>query len=269
MPYTGPLQATSWVSRAADSLRKTVLLAVRPLDTFTNVPADVPFRVFLKEFPQARPIQSLSGFLCFEGLLYKGENGVDQEILYRARADIDYTLIAEPDRVLADWFYQKPKANENWSFEFIRKVRLVGRPIPPPAPNEPPFGPSQWEPIEWVPNPSYPFPTNATLLRGIVKEEGAADAPPLQAVVVRATYRRFKKPAVAQPGSELVAVESLSNKRGEFVLFFKALPPNNPTKNPTTQDIKVGPMINGEFQEQSATIVEGTTKKIIIDAILP
>lgn len=263
MPYTGSIKTKSWVTVPGDSLRKTVLLAMRPVDTFTKSPVEVPMRVVLKEFPQARPIRSQSGFFCFEGLL---DTEGKEELLFKAQAGVDYTLIAEPDRVVADWFYQQPRDGENWSFEFERKVRLVGRPIPPEVPNKPPPAPSQYEPIEWVPKPSYPFPANATLLRGIVTDGNEEKARRLSGIVVRAQYSRFEQPAEVRPGPKLVTVETLSDKQGEFVLFFKALPPSaGPKANPvTTQVIQVGPVVDGQFRPKPKTIEEGTTKNMKI-----
>jgi hypothetical protein len=240
MPYTRPFFTRFLVSYAGDSSQRRLALAVRPIDTFTGMPVTAPVRVKLKELPDARAVRNESGFFCFEGR--EDENG--NEIIYKAG---DYTLIAEPDRVVADWFFLEPVPGQPWSFEFTRKITLpMGTPKNPV------------EPIRWSPNPSYPFPYNSTLVRGTVKQGGG----PLAGVVVSTTYKQTDPQDTSVTKDHLI--ETQSDEKGEFVLFFQALPPATPLP-PATQKILLTAVKNGQQIQQQANIMEGTaTNEVVV-----
>ena len=190
MNFTRPFVTTHFVDfEEGDSHRHGLSIALRPIDEFTQDLLGIPLRVKLKERPKLRPLQNLSGFVCFEDLQVG-----------------KYTLLIDRDPAIADLFYVKPPQG-TWTdkFEFLTEVfaNVV----------------SSFD-LHFVPRPStYPFPTNATLLRGIVTQgstAGVADA------VVRATYREVnpQDPTLQIPRT----VEALTNAKGEYALFFKRLP---------------------------------------------
>jgi len=199
--------------------------------------------VELKELPHLQPVRNQSGFFCFEAKVEKDETSTLAG---------EFTLIAEPDPVVANWFFMEPPTGKPWSFEFTRKVTL---PMKDPAnPNEPTRWPQ--EPIRWAPNPSYPFPENSTLVRGVVQGPGQ-DPPKLPGIVVRATYKQTTTDPQATRPTIDHTIATQSDEKGEFVLFFQALP--EPTQKITVTAVK-----NGQQIEQSPEIKEGkTTSKVV------
>jgi hypothetical protein len=238
MPGSRESSGRSLVTYPGDKLRRRVLLAVRPIDTFTGAPANVPIRVALKEFPQARPIRTASGFFCFEGHLNEEEN----EVLYKIGQKREYTLVVEPDRVTADWYYLQPVDDADWSFEFTRKVTL---------PKADPKNPE--ERISFAPNPSYPFPLKSTLVRGKVVQPQAGVTG--GAVVVRAEYDQADSQEVSSTIKQTTKTQI--NQRGDFVLFFKSMAT-------AQQDITVIATMNGQEKQQSTKIREGEATKGVV-----
>lgn len=80
------------------------------------------------------------------------------------------------------------------------------------------------------PKPAYPFPANATLVRGVVKNTGP---------LVNAQVSVTGKP-----------IETITDERGEFVLYFKGI---------KEEDITIEIKKHGNTTTVSATIEEGKT----------
>lgn len=93
--------------------------------------------------------------------------------------------------------------------------------------------------IALKPNPRYPFPANATLLRGQIESSSGKTVTGLR---------------VGVDGRD---IENLADSKGEFVLYFKNIA--------KTEEVTL--TINGEAVESSFTVQEGKTvssKKILI-----
>jgi len=84
--------------------------------------------------------------------------------------------------------------------------------------------------ITLMPNPSYPFPDNATLIRGLVR-----DTAPIASAEIRATGQ---------------TAHSFTDAKGEFVLFFKGI---------KKDDIALEITKNGNTEVRMITIMEGRT----------
>lgn len=221
MIYTRPFVTTRFVAHAGDSRTHVLSLAVEVLDAFTRRPAEVSLRVLLKERPRFSPLLTRGGFYCFEAV----PAGT-------------YTLLVEPDRTNADWFYLQPRPGENWSDGFERAVTL-----PMPDPKRP------LETVALSPKPSYHFPPNATLIRGRVVR--GANSDPIAAAVVKTNYSQVDPKDTSNQVA--VDVETQTDIEGEFVLFFQALP----TK---FQTVTLTAMKGAQLPPQPIEIEEGTTK---------
>jgi hypothetical protein len=193
MSYTRPFNAQTFTAYAGDTAARTLALAVNVLDTFTNRLAAVKLRVQLKERPRLRPSVNIRGVYCFEDV----PNGT-------------YTLITEPDRVTADFYFLQPPLGNPWPNTFETAVAL-----PRPNPQSPVVN------VPLAPNPSYPFPADSTLLRGRATQN--AGAQPAAGAVVTAQYDQAD-PADPQNSTIAVTVETQSDLSGEYVLFFQELP---------------------------------------------
>jgi hypothetical protein len=223
MTFVHPFVTKRFIAHAGDLYSRRLSLAVSVTDAFTGKQPSVPLRVLLKELPRARTLHSLSGFFGFEDI----ENG-------------NYTLVVEPDPTTADWFYLQPQAGEDWTDKFERPVTL-------PLPN-------QLSPLVIVtlsPKTSYPFPVNATLIRGTVTKE--PPNPEVAGAIVRSAYKQVNPNDVDQPPVTVV-VETQSNHDGEYVLFFQKLPGR-------TQQVILTALSSGQQVQQPVLITEGTMKK--------
>jgi len=218
--YTRPFITPRFIAHAGDSRVHRLSLAVMVLDAFTEEPPLIPMSVRLKGLPQSAAVRNGSGFFCFEGDLPPGP----------------YTLVFKPDRTTSDWYYLEP-VGPVWEDTFERGVNL---PLPDPL--------SPLEVATFVPKPSYPFPANATLVRGRVTR-GTPDG--VGGVVVSTSYQHVDPPG-GPPGP--VAVKTLTDREGEFVLFFKRLPG-------ATQTVTLSADMSGAHAQQPVTITEGTTRK--------
>jgi hypothetical protein len=226
MIFTRPFITRQFIDPEVGDLHKHELsIAFRPIDEFTHEQPTVSLRVTLKEIPNARAIRNQSGFFCFEEIPAG-----------------DYTLLLEPDRVNGDWFYLKPDPGQPWTLSFERSIRLL--------PN------SLLEfPLTFSPNPSYPFPANATLLRGVVTQGTPAG---VSNAVVTAIYDQ------ANPADPILTipttVQTLTNQTGEYVLFFENLakPVSDPIKLTAQKDGSTG-------KRDDVVITEGKTNKATID----
>lgn len=236
MIYTRPYVTKKFIAYAGDSRTADVALAIRVTDAFTAGPAQVPLSVRLKELPRIRPIRGESSFYCFEGTETVIIDGLT--IISNPIPNGNYTLLVEPDPTSGNQFNLQPKQpGQPWTTNFERPIVL---PLPNPL-----------QPLEVVtlsPTPAYPFPANATLIRGTVKKFGVA----VGAAVVSTTYDQVDPADTTQTIS--VDVETITDPAGEYVLFFKSLPAN-------TQNITVVAKKNADQNQITPTIIEGSTLK--------
>jgi hypothetical protein len=223
MTLTRPFVTRRFIAYAGDAHSHMLSLAVSVIDGFTGKQANAPLRVYLKELRRARLLRSQSGLFCFEEL----------------RAG-NYTLVVEPDPTTADWFYLKPRPNEGWTEKFERPITL---PLPDPL--------SPLETVTLSPKSSYPFPANSTLVRGTVTR-GAANVS-VAGAVISTTYSQVNPNDVGGP-PVVVAIETQSDRDGEYVLFFQKLPGK-------TQPVVVTGVKDGQQVQQPVPITEGTMTK--------
>ena len=201
MPYSRPYAGKSLVAYVGDSLEKRTTLAVRTIDTFSGALVSLR-RVTLKEIPRSRAFRTIGGFYCFEETFDENKDETTTG---------NFTLILEPEESDADCFFLEPRNGEAWTFEFSRNVIL-----PMPDPKNP------LEEIRLAPSPSYPFPQNTTLARGVVVRGGGNKPPTLPGAVVQSEY--FSADPVDPSLKKKRTIKTQSDKKGEFVLFFLALP---------------------------------------------
>jgi hypothetical protein len=188
MTFTRPVTTTRFIDyELGDSYRHRLSIAIRPIDEFTSVGPEIPIRLKLKEIPRLAALRNLSGHLCFEEI-----------------AAGNYKLMVEPDPI-ADRFYVRPLQGP-WIDTF--EIPLVV------APNL-----LLSFDLNLSPRPSYPFPPNATLVRGFVTQGTPAG---VGNAVVRATYKEVNPRDTTLTVQK--TVEALTNREGEYVLFFKRLP---------------------------------------------
>jgi hypothetical protein len=221
MGYSRPFVTERFIAYAGDSQNRRLSLAVRVVDAFTGEPARIRLRVLLKEFRQARLMRTLGGLFCFEGIPAG-----------------DYTLVTEPDPVTADWFYLQPRPGEAWSDGFERSITL---PLADPL--------SPLEEVTLAPKTSYPFPPNATLVRGQVTEGATPTA--VAGAVISSSYNQVDPQDVDQ--TVTVQIETQTDAAGEYVLFFRKLPG-------ATQPVIVTAVKNGDQVQQPVVITEGSTQ---------
>lgn len=228
MIFTRPYVTRYFVDfEEGDSHRHNLSIAIRPIDQFTGERPLTPLRGTLKELPASRPIRSLSGLLCFEDI----NPG-------------NYKLLVQNDPEVVDPFFVKPPQG-TWTDTLEIPLTVVANVL------------LSFD-LQLAPRPSYPFPANATLVRGFVTEPtpqgrlGAANA------VVQATYEEI------DPNDDTKrvprTVEALSNREGEYVAFFKRLPKLKQGEPDLTAKLVA---VKGTKQSQTETVVikEGTTQK--------
>ena len=224
MIFTRPYVTRYFVDvEQGDSHQHDLSIAIRPVDQFTEERLVPSLRLKLKELPTARPIRSISGLLCFEDISPR-----------------KYTLLVQNDPEVVDSFFVKPPAG-TWTDTLEIPIEVLPNAV------------LSFD-LQLAPRPSYPFPPNATLVRGIVTRNslGVADA------VVRATYSEVNPADNTQ--NILKTVESLTNREGEYVAFFKRLPKVKQGDPALTADLVA---VKGASQSQLQTVVikEGTTQK--------
>lgn len=234
MIYTRPYVTGKFIGYAGDSRTTDVTLVVRVIDAFTTELARVPLNVKLKELPDIRPLRGESGVYCFEGT---GTVTIDGATIIRNPIpNGNYTLVVEPDPASGNQFNLQPRqVGQPWTTTFERPIVL---PLPNPL-----------QPLEIItlsPTPAYPFPANATLVRGTVKRFGVA----VGAAVVSTTYDQIDPADTTQTIS--VDIETITDPAGEYVLFFQSL--SAKTLNPTIVATK-----NGDQNQISPVITEGRT----------
>lgn len=231
MIYTRPYITKRFIAYEGDSHTAEVSLAVQVVDAFTDQPPLVPFSVRLKELPLIRPLRGESGAYCFEGKETVMLNGVP-----KVREPIppgNYTLIVEPDPTSGNWYNLQPKLAVDPSTDTFE------RPVVLPITNPP-------ELVTFSPTGAYPFPANATLVRGTVFQGGAK----VPTAEVSTTYDQVDP---ADPTQTIaVVVRTITDRAGAFVLFFKSLPDK-------TQPITIQAVKNGPPSPINITIEEGKT----------
>lgn len=220
-----------------DTHRHRLALAVQVLDDFTGKQVEVPLRVFLKELRQARPLRKQSGLFCFEDV----PSG-------------NYTLVVEPDLLTADWFYLKLSGGGVKPNGFELPVTLP-IPQPPEWPNPPPPPAPPWPRLDvtLAPKGTYPFPANATLVRGLVTTGTGNALRGAAGVTVKGKYRQ-----VDPTDSDLTLpkeIETQTDDAGEYVLFFQKLPSRK-------QAVTVVAVKDGQSLEQEVEIKEGVTTRV-------
>jgi hypothetical protein len=234
MIYTRPFITKKFIGYAGDSVRTQVTLAVQVVDSFTELYPEAPLSVRLKELPDIKALRGQRGFYCFEG---RETITIDGAVINRSPIpDGNYTLVVQPDQTLGNGFFLQPRqVGQPWTNNFERPVVL-------PMPN--PLNPL--EIVTFAPTPAYPFPANATLVRGLVRQAGAG----VPNAVVTSTYDEVEP---ADPSVTVVRnVETLTDREGEYALFFKRLPDK-------TQAITV--RVRGTAVQLPVVITEGTTLK--------
>jgi hypothetical protein len=235
--YTRPFIAARFTAYAGDTRPHELFLAVRVIDSFTEEPPPIAISVRLKQLPLLVPTRNPSGFFCFEATpKLDPAPGEPREPLIPPGA---YVLVFKPDRTTSDWYYLESNVPA-WSDTFERAINL-----PKPDPKSP------VEIATFVPKSSYPFPGNATLVRGKVMRGGLTN---VEGAIVSTTYQREASPgAPPTPAS----VRTLTDREGEFVLFFKRLPSATQTITLTAAE--------GLIQvPRTVTITEGTTWKDVL-----
>lgn len=190
MSFTRPFVTKHFIDyEQGVSYVREVSVAFRPIDQFTREQPLAPLSVSIKELPGTRAGRNYSGFFFFEDL----EPG-------------NYTLMVKPNPVSSDYFYLEPFPGDPWASGFELPIEIQPNVLLTFT-------------LRLVPKVSYPFPANATLIRGRVTQgssAGVADA------VVTCTYDQVDPQDVSQTIPE--TVETLTNGDGEYVLFFKSLP---------------------------------------------
>ena len=246
MIYSRPFITKKFIAYAGDSRRTDLSLAVLVNDAFTrrsqfdgtnfqNVLHQplVRLNVSLKELPDFKPIFGERGFYCFEGT---ETVTIDGQVFVRVPIpNGNYTLIVEPEPTSGNWYNLQPRPGDPWTDTFERSLTL---PMPNPL--------SPLETVTLSPTPAYPFPANATLVRGSVIQNGA----PLPLAVVDSDYDEVdpNDTSLTIP----VHVETISDRAGEFVLFFKNLPQK-------TQPVLVTATKGADQDQVAIAITEGTT----------
>ena len=138
----------------------------------------------------------------------------------------------------------RPREGEPWSDSFERSIVLPLQTSPPTLP---------LEPVALAPNPSYPFPKNATLVRGLLISSISGEG--LPGAVVSSTYNEVDP---TDPDETVaVEVEIITDKCGEFVLFFRKLPAR-------TQTIVITATKNGDQVQDEIEILEGATTNLTL-----
>ena len=255
MAYTRPFITRRFIAYGGESFggdthRHRLALAVQVLDEFTGKPVEVPLGVCLKkievdkdtgkpievllrdpwkDFGHLRAIRNQSEWFCFEDV----EAG-------------DYWLVIAPDSVTADWFFlQLPEGGLRQDV-FALPVQVV-----PPVPRPPSPWPRQE--VRLMPKASYPFPFNATLVRGNVTT-GAGNSPPgAVGVTISCTYKQVHP--TDNDGTVTKELKTQTDSAGEYVLFFQKLPEKKQTVTVVA--------VKGEEQKPlpNIEIIEGVTKK--------
>jgi hypothetical protein len=171
--------------------------AVWITDAFTKENPEIELIVRLEENKNLEPIKNTSGYYCFTGLT------PDQ-----------YKITVESDPIEGDWYFSATGEIDMEADDFD--------PLNPVLE------------IELTPKPYYPFPGNATLVRGVVRTPAPANAP-VEGATVSVTGK---------------ALQTQTDANGEFVLYFKEI---------STEDITINIRKNGRTRSRTKKINKGKT----------
>ena len=252
MIYTRPFITTRFIAYGGDSRIANLVLAVQVVDVFSRQLPQVPLTVRLKERPAVRPVRGDHGFYSFKK---RGIEVINGRLTPDEIPDGTYTLIVEPDPSYGSWYFLQPKTGNPWTHSFERSVALSSQfHTPVVLPMNPIAAPL--EVAELTPTPAYPFPSNATLIRGKVVQAGREVA----TAVVSTDYREVDPQDSTQ--TVIVHAETITDRDGQFVLFFKRSPARN-------QAITIRAVKNGPPSLVNSQITEGTTNSLQAEISLP
>lgn len=179
-------------------------------DKFTAYPGDVRITILslavwvMDDFTKNKPAGDIK-VLIEEGDINAVKN-LSGYYLFNDLADGNYNIIIESD------------------LYFSEEMAVA---VPRPDPKNPVIE------ITLKPRPSYPFPNNATLVRGLFSNAG-----PLANAAVKVIGK---------------TIETITDERGEFILYFKGI---------KKEDITIEIKKNGDTKTVNATIEEGKTASL-------
>ncbi len=224
MIYTRPYVTSTFVAFGGDSKSRGLSMAVRLIDDFTRRQPEMNLRVRLRPVlaavPPPRPVRGASGAYCFEDV----PNG-------------NYTLTVETEGTRPLIYLMPP----------------LPITIPLPALPDPTIPLVE---IVLTPSSAYPYPPDATLVRGVVTQLGTGD--PVPDALVNATYDQV------DPADELLTVlanvETRADIDGQFALFFRRLPAH-------TQNVTITAAQGGNQVQAPVMITEGATQTVNLPAL--
>ncbi len=186
MALEKPFVVKQFIAYAGDEMKSALNVAVRLTDEFTRQSPLGRITVLVKERPELQPIKNLSGYYCFNDL---------------AKADNPrpFHIVIESDRAKPNWYVP---------------VEVGPFTLPFPAPADPPVPPNTKEPVIDVilkPNAAYPFPKNATLIGGTLRDNNGVAVSGATAV------------GKYQATGETATNETLTDRNGEFIMFLKKI----------------------------------------------
>jgi hypothetical protein len=245
MIYTRPFVTKKFIAYAGDSCTSQLSLAVKVIDAFTDRLPEVPLDVRLKQVSFVRPTRSVTGFFCFLGQETVVVNGVP--INRTSIPNGNYTLIVEPDPTSGNLYFLQPRPGDPWPTNFERPVSVTPYATPvavQPLKIQPPL-----ELVILTPTPAYPFPANATLVRGKAVPTGIATP----RAVVSTDYDEVDRQDPTQ--TVQVHTETMTDREGEFVLFFRRLPSKN--QPITLRAVRTGPpaVVNTQITEGTTVVI--------------
>jgi hypothetical protein len=224
MIYQRPFVTSTFVAYEGDLHSRSLSLAVRLVDDFTRRPPDVRLRVSLRPalaiIPIPRSVRGASGVYCFED----AANG-------------NYMLSIETEGSTSPIYLTAPV--------------LVTIPLPAlPDPTIPLLE------VTLSPSSAYPFPGDATLVRGVVTSTAMPNG--LPDAVVSTTYDQV------DPADEFLTLPANITTRtdadGQFALFFRRLPA-------TSQQVTVTAVQGPNEVQANIIIAEGTTQMLSLPAL--
>jgi hypothetical protein len=194
-----------FISIYGDDRHRRLVLVVEVIDAFTGKAPTIPLRVSLHGPKQLYPFRNQKGLFCFEQNLQPG--------MFQDQINGEYIVKLELDSVVGEWFYIQSalKGNGNWKESLDHKIIL---PMQDPQ--------SPVEKIFLLPKTSYPFPANATLLRGKVTSDISISEQDKVNAIINCIYSQVDPEDVDSTIDQYV--ETILDSNGEYVLYFKNLP---------------------------------------------
>ena len=169
MAFTTPYVTNKYTAYAGDIRSINLSFAVWLIDDYTKGKPIGRIQVGIKETGK-KTIENLSGYYCFTGLL--GENytvSIRSDLYFPEEIIVDMSAFSDPNN---------------------RVVEINGEPE-----------------VALKPSPVYPFPENATLLRGVVRDAINVDEPIRNAKVKVMEY----------------GLETTTDENGNFVLYLSEI----------------------------------------------